>query len=239
MIKNVLTGLAVVALTAWSGTAMAGTVDVKFLGWAKDGGGAELQELFKYKVGSSSRETQAGIFQWQRVGGTQAGAPAGLFQTVCIELDQYVASTVYDVIAVEDGPKPGSLLTAGPMGVAKADMLSKLWAAYWGTAHDNSGNAAAFQVAVWEIVYDGDTDLSSGDFRQNYGVGPLPAFVTTAQGWLNSLPGLLDETELVALSNRRFQDQIVSVVPLTPAAWGGLALLAGLGIFRLRKRQMA
>ncbi|MCC7407314.1 MAG: hypothetical protein IT442_04535 [Phycisphaeraceae bacterium] len=239
MVKKMLTGLAVVALAVWTGSAMAGTVDMKFLGWAKDGGGAELQELFKYKVGSSSRETQAGIFQWQRVGGTQAGAPAGLFQTVCIELDQYVASTVYDVIAVEDGPKPGSLLTAGPMGVAKADMLSKLWAAYWDVAQANSANAAAFQVSVWEIVYDGDTDLASGDFRHNYGGGPLPAFVSTAQTWLDALPGLLDETELVALSNQRFQDQLTSVVPLTPAAWGGLALLAGLGIARLRKRQTA
>lgn len=231
-------GLAVVVLTASAGNTMAGTVNMKFLGWAKDSGGAELQEVFKYKVGSSSRETQAGIFEWQRVGGTHPGLPTGIFQTVCIELDQYVASHVFNVIPVENGPQPGSLLTAGPMGLAKADMLSKLWAAYWGTAHDNSGNAAAFQIAVWEIVYDGDTDLAGGDFRHNYG-GPLPLFVTMAQGWLDSLPGLDDATSLIALSNLRDQDQITSIVPVAPAVWGGLTLLTGLGIARFRKRQTA
>ncbi len=81
-----------------------------------------------------------------------------------------------------------SLSGAGYTAVSGA--LSELWGRY----HDqvtNDLNAAAFQVAVWELAY-GTTDknLSSGSFILN----TKGTIKTTAQGWLDSLNG--DSTKM-------------------------------------------
>ncbi len=215
---------------ALSSPAWAGTVTMTF-------NGLPLSRSIDLVVGATSVSTQAGIFDWTRTGGTHVGAPNGSFKAVCVEIDQFLRSATYDVINVEDGPKPGTALGAGPMGAAKASMLAKLWAAYWGGAQGDADAGAAFQIAVWEIVYDNDNDLFAGDFQADYAsLAVAPQWVQDAQALLDSLPGLVSEAKLVILSSMRDQDQLV-VVPMAEAVWMGFALLGTVGAYRMRKRR--
>ncbi|MCC7145940.1 MAG: hypothetical protein IT443_05800 [Phycisphaeraceae bacterium] len=222
-------GAILMAVGLWAWPTLAGTVVMDFDGMI-------LSQNFKYLVGASSREHEVGIFEWTRTGGTHGGLPSGTFTSVCVEVDQFLASTTYDVIPVADGPIPGSVLTGGlsGMGAAKADMLAKLWAAYFNDV-DTNDEGAAFQVAVWEIVYDDDMDLFAGGFRANYAdLGSAPSFVQLAQTWLDAVPGLTDTASLKLLSNEKQQDQLV-LVPLAPAVYAGLMLLGGLAAKRFHK----
>ncbi len=203
---------------------------------------ADLNSLtgrgFAFTIDGNDRNTTAGIFDWTRTGG-DAAAPLGNFKSVCVELDQSInigAAYTYDVIETAEGPKPGIALGAGPMGDAKAKLLAKLWANYMATALTSKDAAASFQVAAWEIVYDDDNDLFAGGFQARYAdLGSAPAFVQTAQTWLDSLAGLTDTAMLKVLTSRTHQDQLV-MVPLPAAAWAGLSLIGAMGLRRkLRK----
>lgn len=221
--------LGLVCGLALASPAWAGTVSMTF-------NGLPLSRSVDLVVGASSVSTQAGIFNWTRTGGTHVGAPQGSFSAVCVEIDQFLRSTTYEVINVEDGPKPGIALGAGPMGASKASMLGKLWAAYWAGAQGDADAGAAFQIAVWEVIYDGDSDLFAGDFQADYAdLASAPQWVQDAQALLDSLPGLTNEAALKILSSDRDQDQLV-VVPMAEAVWMGFALLGGVA-YRARKRR--
>lgn len=220
-----LTAAAVLGLAT---SAFAGTVDIQLLG-------VPLFRNFDYLVAGDARTSIAGVVEWQRVGGTEPGEPTGVFRSVCAELDQFAHNGTYNVIPTADGPVPGAELAAGPMGSAKAELLSKLWAEYWDDANASADSAAAFQVGVWEIIYDGDLNLFAGDFQANYAnLGASPLFVQLADSWLAGLGGLTAMADLRILANERYQDQLV-LVPLPSAALAGGLLLAGIAAKSLRR----
>jgi hypothetical protein len=60
----------------------------------------------------------------------------------------------------------------------------------------NADEAIALQVALWEVIQETEPtegtaklDLFAGDFQANYSRADAPAFVRTAQGYLDSLAG--------------------------------------------------
>ena len=183
--------------------------------------------------------TLAGVFNWTRTGGTFGSEIGTSFNTVCIELTQGVfpgPSIPFDVVPLETGPLPGSPSSGGlaGMGAAKASKLKKLWAEYFDDALLSNNNGAAFQTAVWEIVYDPALDLASGDFQAKQ-VAPgvfQDSHVSTAAAWLASLAGLTVEADLAALTNPDFQDQ-TTVVP--EPVLGGFAMLSTLVAMRRRR----
>jgi len=183
---------------------------------------SETVDILNDGVASS---INTGRYNWTRTGG-DALAPLGQFATFCIEVTQNIgfgASYTYDVIPLAGGPLPVTVET--PMGLAKAGLIAGLWSAHYGSLV-TSLDFAAFQVAVWEIVYDAALDLSSGTFTltSNAPVGAL------AQTWLDAVvPADPDAIGLKALSSNDAQDQLVPA----PAT---LALL-GLGAFAARRRR--
>jgi len=75
--------------------------------------------------------------------------------------------------------------TARSPGDAGYDVarISELWGTYYGSI-DTDIEAAAFQVALWELSYgDRDRNLNTGSFRLNAG----GAVGTLAQSWLNAI----------------------------------------------------
>ena len=173
--------------------------------------------------------------------------------TFCIELTpgQYLPSlgttVVFDAESLAAAPTINS--------PAKADAITELYGRYFNTAWNTpatgaSSDSIAFQLALWELVYDGKpistnkTDLSNGTFSVSPTIGTP---YTTAQTWLNSLTGNTSSfntrfagQELVALvapapgakQQDQVQDQITmrpkGVVPAPPAV-----VLAAIGVVGL------
>jgi hypothetical protein len=140
----------------------------------------------------------------------------------------------------------------GPMGADNAAALGRLWAADIGNVVNATSvaneleAAAAFQVAVWKITYNESPDnVNTNDALDNLTIKLYTAnsalqnqINTDAFNWasaaLNSSgPG----TPLIALSSTTAQDQI-TMAPTPAAAIAGLVLMAGMFVFRLRKRQL-
>jgi len=185
--------------------------------------------------GHSYRSILAGAMQWNRTGGDHEGMPTGAFDSFCIELTQYVNyhnNYTFEVVPLETAPRPGGSGVGQGMMTLKADLLRELWGSHYGEATTRD-SAAAFQLAVWEIVYDDGVTLNDGSFR----VRPrstTPLYVTIAQNWLDSLDGHGPKAHLVALSNPCLQDQVIAA-PLPSAAFGGIALVLVMAVIKIRR----
>jgi hypothetical protein len=178
----------------------------------------------------------------------------------CIEA-QLSCGNCYEanVNTLDDAPKP-----SGPggstMGDTKADYLRELWAdvaAGQGVANNELASAldkteaAAMQLAVWEIVYEDKPDTTGA--TATYGAGnwnvlvndagsPSDSFKTSnntaaaaqANTWLDLVTGsgATPGPSLVALVNESCQDYIT--IPVPGAVLLGLLGLSAAGI-RLRR----
>jgi len=189
-------------------------------------------DFLDFTLEGVSETGPVGVFNWTRLAGDAGGEIGSTFQTFCIEITQGVlVGTIhtYDLIPTEDAPLPGSPSSGGlaGMGAGKANQLAKLYAEYYDDALATQNGAAAFQTAVWEIVYDAGTDLTGGAFFAANTAGVFnQAFVNTAVTWLNTLPALTDAAPLVALSNLIDQDQVVIVPEPTGFALAGIGAAA-------------
>jgi len=174
--------------------------------------------------GESYDTVTAGLMNWTRTGGS-SDAPAGDFTTFCIELDEHVAPSHtynYDVVPIADAPT-----SLDGMGELKGDLLGELFDLYYGTSNFAFGDvAAAFQIAVWEIVYDDGVDLAGGIFR----VANSGSHYGLADDMLDGLTGQYQGAPVIGLASRGSQDQVT--VP-EPASLG-LLLLGIAGLLRRR-----
>ncbi len=173
-------------------------------------------------------------FAWTRTDAPGAGIDStvpNIFNTYCVDLAQYVSANTnytYNVVS-----------PAAHGFTANQDlMLSRLWGTNFSNI-DTADESAAFQVAVWEIVYDTNFDLSSGAFKVN----TSGAVRNLAQSWINTITdvgfvatGTLPS--LAVLESSTAQDQL-TVVPGNniPAAGSGVLALAGLSILGKRRNR--
>jgi hypothetical protein len=186
--------------------------------------------------------------------GLDAILPGNTVSTFCIEgtQDVYINQTstfanIFSNIALAPQDNVGSLFE---MGSGKATALNQFWDAYYGQASLNNVNAAAFQLGIWEILYDGSsTDLTSGNFiaAPTADADSINAF-NEAGIWLSNYTTVVPAVhyDLYALSDCNLQDQLFGVVdppsggsptPLPAALPAGLALIGALGLGRkLRAR---
>lgn len=114
----------------------------------------------------------------------------------------------YSVVETAAVPNAGP----GPMGYVKADYLSELWGRDYAGINSNV-KGAAFQLAVWEIVYDneqtgpGNWNVTNGAFSASGNDDAL----ALANTWLSELNGQGPKQRLFGLSNPDVQDMIVAV----------------------------
>ena len=206
----------------------ADTVDVQFLGLK---GGA---------IDTNLGNGGAGAFKWKKISGSALPyADDSEFLSFCIDIFEHVNTSgpsTYNVVDPADAPN--NLM----MGAAKAGLMSHWFGSYYkGNSWDNwtSSEARAFQMGVWEIVYE-DLNLIGDLFNTNHSFyinGP-ESVRSVAQDWFNDVTWRTGNTlSLAAISSPsgdatgRYQDQIV-VVPLPAAFAAGLPLLGGLGLAR-------
>ena len=80
------------------------------------------------------------------------------FLTYCLQPDVFL----------DLGKKPTGTLV-GDLGdtdyAAVADLIRGLWATHYQDSLTSNVNSAAFQVALWDIAFDGGDGLDAGDFR--------------------------------------------------------------------------
>lgn len=184
---------------------------------------------FSTNSGGSWTGTLAGSMNWTRdnvTPGTYAGLQ-GNFSSFCIEVTQYVAfggTYTYDVTMTPNAPTPDINFNL-PMGNTKASQLSELFGRYYNGLAGNT-DFGAFQMAVWEIVYDNGSNVNAGVFQ----IRNAAASEMLANTWLGSLDGSGPMMGgLFALSNREVQDQIV------PGP--GTLALAGVGGLLVTRRR--
>jgi hypothetical protein len=159
---------------------------------------------------------------------------AGSIVYWCIELNQYFGFG-------------GSYsdYTASIPNNALFSLLGQLFTEAYGDARSDATHSAAFQLAIWEIVYDGDLDLSAGGFKAT---GGNAATIAMAQGWLNHLGDFSDNYNLVLLHSATHQDFVTFGTPFSnikrfdvpepaPLALLSAALLAIVAIRRRSTRR--
>jgi len=137
----------------------------------------------------------------------------------CIEAQQTTGSLQdYEIVDLSLAPEtkgPGG----NPMGVAKADQIKELWGRHINKVVDDL-SAAAFQSAVWQIVYDDEFQINSVT-SDDYTVDDVTGLVDK---WLVTLDGTGRMANLVGLTNDDYQD-FVTVIPAP-----GAILLGGIGV---------
>lgn len=102
--------------------------------------------------------------------------------------------------------------TASIPNDATFTMLGQLFNEGYATALDSTKNSAAFQLAIWEILYDGDLDLGAGDFRVTNANGHADT-VQAAQDLLTNLHNFTDTYDIALLHNDDHQDFITGLPP--------------------------
>ncbi|MGQ0634156.1 MAG: hypothetical protein ACT4QC_06085 [Planctomycetaceae bacterium] len=157
--------------------------------------------------------------------------------TFCLQLTEtFGFGTKYtDVVAVTDLSTAPDGPTGFSLGSVASAMIKWLWDKHFDeiftqtTAALRNGYAGAFQLALWELEYDKPTTaatnyFTTGDLRAtgNQNVGSTTLFAL-AKGWISEAindyndHGDTAAVSLLALTKRRFQDQLVEYVrPTTP-----------------------
>lgn len=171
-----LTTAALLAAGALAGSASAASVGVHFDGY--------LGGTFDARIGSSNYAGGAGLMQWTLTSESDpTSLPADVgdqFFTFCIEfLENVTTNHTYEVVQPQVAPlKNGGLDLDGDtntvgMGAAKAELLTYWFGAYYDsvvTAGDitigsintsQQERAMAFQMGVWEIVYENLDDIGN------------------------------------------------------------------------------
>lgn len=169
------------------------------------------------------------LFNWTRQDSPGPGVNstiASTFNSYCIDLAQNVQANTNFTFSVKTPAEHG--FTAN-----QETMLRRLFADRLPMVN-SANSSAAFQIAVWEIIHDGDFNLGAGTFR----VTGTSAPVATASEWLTEVaaPSYFTENwlpELAVLHSSSAQDQI-TIVP-APAT-GALAALGLVGLVARRRR---
>mgnify|MGYP006293167773 CR=1 FL=1 len=244
------------AIAAMAGSALAADINMTF----DNIQGQNVTVNYNGDRGStiSGQATVAGRFQWSVNSGSAGNFGAGdTMYTFCTEITEYVQqgnSYNYDEMSLGNLPTPPDN-ELEPMGGFRAGLMSELYSNHFFEAAGLNGHsfnnqkAAAFQLAVWEVVYqDADSgnetslsslndmtlDVTSADGGGFWATGIASATQNLANTWLSELVGNTGVGDgMIGLGSDGNQDQ-VTMVPLPAPAMLAAVGLGGVIIGRKR-----
>jgi hypothetical protein len=195
---------------------------------------------------------------WQ--GASDNSSPfGGAFNTYCIDVIQDISiggTYSFTEEPIQDAPKSSAFPSGTPttgMGTVKADEMEALFGVDYSKTVASSAflDREAFQLAVWNIIYDTDASVSQGagsfNALNDTGVDPgaIPLANTFLADALNPDNQQYDMTNLIALVGQNgVQDQIavisgsdvhISAVPTPAPGTAAAVLLAGYGVYSWRR----
>jgi len=220
-------------------------------------------------TGGSQSTVNTGEINWKVTASSTTGYNVGdTFSTFCIQGEQSVTSGqtyTYNVVSLDSTGIPNGGSDAGVLDSTAALQIQGLVNSYFSDAgvaysgYDANQTAAAFQLAVWEIEYDGgygketftnggSTNFLTAGLLEATGTGSEAlGTVTLANYWLNHFTAATSVTSLALVSGGA-QDQLIcnissggggnlATVPRPAAFPAGAALLTGLfGARKLRRK---
>jgi hypothetical protein len=238
--KKVLFAIALCALVAGPAMADFGSITLKEVSTSPGVGGFTL---YAHNFTGGVGGVLAGVYNFDISGGSGITVPGISSYTqlpewgFCIEM-QYSTTSYkpYTIKSLQDAPLTGGPL-GGPMGATKADAIAELFANHIADVAGNNTNAAAFQLAVWEIVYENngswDVKATGGAADTGFRATGNAAALNLANTWLGELDGQGAKATLYAYSNDTYQDYVVQV-PVPAAVLLGFLGLGAAGI-KLRR----
>ena len=156
------------------------------------------------------------------------------FVSWCVDIFQYIPGSTPGEYSLDAGGLTLNSASRNDLGRLATMFLSAATTSGAGSGN----NAAAFQLAIWEILYERNTpsyNLASGSFFSN---AALSAPHTIAQGWLNQVNNPSNSANTYSLNvytSQGFQDQITFQNVPEPTTLGLLGIgLIGIGWARRR-----
>lgn len=233
-----------VAVAALAGSASASTIQMKYdsLLHGSATPTVKVTASSPFLAGNKASLTvYAGplLHQTKLGNGVLAQTSGKTIATFCTELSQTVKSswTTFEAIDLQEAPKPA----AGPLGMgmsaASADAIRVLWASVGDAKFTNPLIGAAFQIAIWEIVYDGAENFDLGNGHVKF--SNSAAVIAEANNLFNTHLASISEHShrqggLIALSSDSGQDQLF-VIPLP--SHGAMAMVGLMGLGAIRRRR--
>ena len=190
---------------------------------------ANSVNLSGFTFGSASTVNASGAPAYSGGAGQFVGLLDGnSFATFCVELTQ---SFQFNVNYTDYSIVSGASYFTG----SKAADLAKLVTAHAGSVVDAS-SSAAFQAAVWEIVYEtGSYNLNAGTIQ--FAPGTVSAAdLATANGWFATLNAVVPDVSINVLQSREHQDFLLAAAVPEPSTYALLAAgLLGVGFVARRR----
>ncbi len=177
--------------------------------------------------------TTAGVF----TGTFDFGSgPVGIFYW-CVDILKHVSFPPFSYDGYTAAPYESPPLT---FDATRQLNLLRLFTNNFGTAMSDSQHSAAFQIAVWDVLFDDDANISTYGGAGQFGLSAgNAATIQMAQGYVAGLGGGNPQFPLTQLTSREHQDFVTPGTPGLVPEPSPLPLLgAGLAamLFALRRR---